>query len=298
MIPTILLTGFLGAGKTTLLNRLIEYYKSRRTVLLINEFGQVGIDGALLMQGDYQLVELNKGSLFCICVRTDFIEEVERIATQLRPDLLLIEATGLADTTEMERMLALPNLQQHIDLRACVALVDATTFYKIVKFLQAPIAQVNSADLILLNKTDIASSEALLATRQALAALNLKAPILATHHALCPLEELDRIRRAPTEAVGELGEGRPDPVQSVTYEGTGSLSRQTWQALRNQLKGHHLRTKGFVTIEGKVYLIDATMAEWQETPFGSGKVGKNQLVLIGLTVPKSLDLNGDPIADQ
>ena len=105
-IPTIILTGFLGAGKTTLLNRLIEHYNSERTVLLINEFGQVSIDGELLAEGNYEKIELNKGSLFCICVRTDFIFEVERIAKELKPELLIIEATGLADTSEMEKMLA------------------------------------------------------------------------------------------------------------------------------------------------------------------------------------------------
>ena len=93
MIPTILLTGFLGSGKTTLLNRLIDHYKSKRTVLLINEFGKVGIDGELLVEGNYEKIELNKGSLFCICVRTDFIFEVETIATQIKPELLIIEAT-------------------------------------------------------------------------------------------------------------------------------------------------------------------------------------------------------------
>lgn len=108
MIPTIILTGFLGVGKTTLLNRLIDHYRSRRTVLLLNEFGTIGIDGALLRQGNYTKVELNKGSLFCICVRTDFIMEVERIANEIRPDFLIVEATGLADTSEMEKMLALP----------------------------------------------------------------------------------------------------------------------------------------------------------------------------------------------
>ncbi len=96
-IPTILLTGFLGAGKTTLLNRLITHCQSTRSVLLINEFGQVGIDGELLAAGNYEKVELNRGSLFCICVRTDFIAEVERIARGIRPELLIIEAARIRD---------------------------------------------------------------------------------------------------------------------------------------------------------------------------------------------------------
>jgi len=290
MIPTILLTGFLAAGKTTLMNRLIAHYQSRRTVVLMNEFGQVGIDGALLVEGDYRLVELNKGSLFCICVRTDFIDEVERIATQLHPELLLIEATGLADTTEMERMLALPNLRRHIDLQACIALVDATAFFKIVKFLNAPIAQVQSADLILLNKTDLATVQELAAAKQALADLQLTAPVIETQHAQFPLDRLDRIRRPRHEAGGEVGDGRPDPVQSKTITRTGSLSRRTWQTLCENIRDNRLRAKGFVTIENRVFYVDADMQRWSETPFPAGEKGKNRLVVIGLDIPDLPDL--------
>ncbi|NLP11014.1 GTP-binding protein [bacterium] len=291
MIPTILLTGFLAAGKTTLMNRLIAHYKGRRTVVLVNEFGQVGIDGALLIEGDYRLVELNKGSLFCICVRTDFIDEVERIATQLQPELLLIEATGLADTTEMERMLALPHLRRHIDLQACLALVDATSFFKIVKFLNAPIAQVKSADLILLNKTDLATPQELAATKQTLAGLALTAPVIETQHARFSLDQLDRVRRPRHEAVGEVGDGRPDPVQSKTFTGVGSLSRKTWQALCEKIKDNRLRAKGFVTIENQVFYVDADMERWTETSFPAGEKGKNQLVVIGLDIPDLPDLS-------
>lgn len=286
LIPTILLTGFLAAGKTTLLNRLIEHYRSQRTVLLVNEFGQVGIDGALLIKGNYELVELNKGSLFCICVRTDFIDEIERIAADLLPDLLLIEATGLADTSEMEKMLALPNLIHRIDVQACVALVDATNFYKIVKFLQAPISQVLNADLILLNKTDIASAEALAATRQALTDLAPRALLLETQHAVFPLDILHTIRRPRPTPVGELGDGRPDPVQSITLQGDGSFSRAAWQAFREKIQTSQLRAKGFITIDKQCFYIDAGIDTWKETRLPSGQVGKNQLVVIGLDLPE------------
>ncbi|MGQ9560107.1 MAG: GTP-binding protein [Candidatus Oleimicrobiaceae bacterium] len=137
VIPTILLTGFLGAGKTTLLNRLIEHYRSRRMALLINEFGQVGIDGHLLRPGNYHKVELNRGSLFCVCVRTDFIAAVDYIGRKLKPELLLTEATGIADTAEMEKMLALPVLRAHVQLLACICLVDCQSFLKVKDVLRA-----------------------------------------------------------------------------------------------------------------------------------------------------------------
>ena len=228
LIPTVLLTGFLGAGKTTLLNRLIEHYRSRRTVLLVTEFGQVGVDATRLIPGSYDLVELNKGSLFCICVRTDFIDEVARISRDLQPDLLLIEATGLADTSEMEKMLSLPNLIQHIHLDACLCVVDATSFYKIVGFLRAPQSQVQNADVILLNKSDLATAAELEATRRALAALQPRATIVETVYCNMPLLMLETLRRPPLQPQGELGEGRPDPVQSITLQGKGSIDREAW----------------------------------------------------------------------
>jgi G3E family GTPase len=281
IIPTIILTGFLGAGKTTLLNRLIDYYKSKRTVLLINEFGQIGVDGALLKQGSYEKVELNKGSLFCICVRTDFIDEVERIARDIKPELLLIEATGLADTSEMEKMLNLPNLKPYINLRASVCIVDCTTFLKISKNLKAPVSQVKSADLVLLNKLDRVDKDIAERTRQAVEEIVADVQIVDTLYADVPAGIIDRIRRPHKETSGEVGEGRPDPVISVTLKEEGEFSREKWERFTDTFKKEAMRTKGFVTIEGDVYLIDAGMEEWKEHKTDKARTGENTLVIIG-----------------
>jgi G3E family GTPase len=284
LIPTILLTGFLGAGKTTLLNRLIEHYRSRRTVLLINEFGQVSIDATRLIPGEYDLVELNKGSLFCICVRTDFIEEVERISRDLHPDLLLIEATGLADTSEMERMLSLPNLKNRIRLEACLCVADATSFFKIYDFLRAPQSQVQNADVILLNKCDAASPQELTATRHALASLSPRAAIIETVHCNLPLDILDKVRRPPAQSDGEPGEGRPDPVHSITLLAEGSMHQSDWPPFCQLFKDTALRVKGYVTIEGVVVHVDAGVDFWLEQQEPERTSGSNQLVIIGQDV--------------
>jgi len=183
-------------------------------------------------------------------------------------------------------------LRPHIDLQACIALVDASSFYKIVKFLKAPSSQVRSADLILLNKIDLASAEALAASRAALQEINPAAVVIETQYAQCPLAELDRLRRPRHAAVGEVGEGRPDPVQSMTFRGSGSLSRDAWLAARQKLQAGPLRAKGFVTVEGQVLHIDAGVGFWSETPFPAGPMGDNQLVVVGLEMPQGIDLTG------
>jgi G3E family GTPase len=285
MIPTILLTGFLGAGKTTLLNRLIDHYQSRRTVLLVNEFGQVGIDGELLRAGDYTKIELNKGSLFCICVRTDFIAEVERIAKELTPDLLLIEATGLADTSEMEKMLALPTLRDKIELHSCICLVDPTSFHKIKSTLKAPISQVKSADVIILNKTDRVSEATVEETLAEIRALAPHVPILTAQYADIPLNIIDTVQRPRADAEGELGEGRPDPVISLTLLGRGRVSRSDWDDFTALFADSSMRVKGFVTVDDTVYHLDATPDDWSMIASEHHSQGTQRLVIIGQNLP-------------
>ena len=280
-IPTIILTGFLGTGKTTLLNRLIEFYHSKRTVLLINEFGQVGIDGELLVAGNYEKIELNKGSLFCICVRTDFIDEVDKIATQIKPELLIIEATGLADTSEMEKMLALPNLIEKIDLNACICLVDSQNFHKIKDNLRAPVTQVRSADLVLVNKIDLVSEKQVQNTIDAVRQISPNVPVMATKFAEFPMDQLAGIRHPELAASGTPGEGRPDLVISVTLESAGSFSQQSWETFKSSVQQNIMRLKGFARIDEQIYYIDATAENWREKIDEIHAQSINQLVLIG-----------------
>ncbi|MCK5845314.1 MAG: hypothetical protein KAG97_11445, partial [Victivallales bacterium] len=99
-IPIVLVSGYLGAGKTTLLSRLLEGggpLEGKSVAVLVNEFGALPVDGALLPDGDYLLTEINKGSVFCVCLKTDLIRNFEDIARNFKPDLLLMEATGIAE---------------------------------------------------------------------------------------------------------------------------------------------------------------------------------------------------------
>ncbi len=280
MIPTILITGFLGAGKTTLLNRLIAYYGAKRTVLLVNEFGQVNIDAQRLVPGDYKTVELNKGSLFCICVRTDFIKEVERITGELKPELLIIEATGMADTSEMENMLSLPVLKDHIDLQANLCVVDAQNFLKVSKFLKAPVSQVEKADLVLVNKIDLVTQDSLQTVVDAVEKISDGAVIVQTSFCDVDLGKIEALaRKKPSGAIAP-GEGRPDPVVSVTLRATGSCDMEAWNDFTGGLIGTVLRIKGTVNIGQSAFEVDATTDNWSQklVPVSTGD---NRLVVIG-----------------
>lgn len=280
-IPTILLTGFLGSGKTTLLNRLIQFYQSQRTVLLINEFGQIGIDGELLVQGNYEKIELNKGSLFCICVRTDFIDEVRKIAREIRPELLIIEATGLADTSEMEKMLALPDLIESICLQKCICLVDCQTFLKIKDNLRAPATQIQSADLVLINKVDLVPPEQVARIIAAVRGFSSEVPIIQTRFAEFDLNILSEIHHPQIAATDDPGDGRPDLVVSVTLVGDGNFSAKNWNKFLAPIRPDLLRLKGFITLEGIPQHLDMTLESYQLESTTKINALQNRLVLIG-----------------
>jgi len=105
----LLITGFLGSGKTTFLNRIINNFPQElKLTILINEFGEIGIDGTLVEGDDIDMMEISRGSIFCVCVKTDFIKGLYELNAKIKPDLLIIESTGLANPSDLKRDLQLP----------------------------------------------------------------------------------------------------------------------------------------------------------------------------------------------
>ena len=104
-----LITGFLGSGKTTLLNRIIKRFpKDKKLTLLVNEFGEVGVDGTLVAGDEIDMMEISKGSIFCVCVKTDFIKGLYELNSKVQPDVMLIESTGVANPSDLKKDLKLP----------------------------------------------------------------------------------------------------------------------------------------------------------------------------------------------
>ncbi|WP_427025730.1 CobW family GTP-binding protein [Aureimonas ureilytica] len=180
-VPVTVLTGFLGAGKTSFLNRLLRSPESRDTAVIVNEFGEVGIDHLLVETAREGVIELADGCI-CCTVRGDLVdtlaELVDRVQTQrLAPfRRVVIETTGLADPTPILAMLmAHPVLLQHFALDGVVTLVDAVTGPASLAERPEAQRQVACADRILVSKTDLAPDWAGLAG--AIRAFNPRAPI-------------------------------------------------------------------------------------------------------------------------
>jgi G3E family GTPase len=155
----LLLAGFLGAGKTTLLKRILSWEADlSETVVLVNEFGDIGIDGALLKDSGSEVIELTSGCI-CCTLSVDLHQSLMRIWNRFKPRRILIESSGVADPKSITTVLQDPGIGQHMELKKIITVLEADIWEAREVFGQLFYNQLEMADLILLNKIDLMAPE-------------------------------------------------------------------------------------------------------------------------------------------
>ena len=193
-IPVTVLTGYLGAGKTTLLNRILSEPHGKRYAVIVNEFGEIGIDNDLIVESDEEIYEMNNGCV-CCTVRGDLIRVVEGLMRRPgRFDAIIVETTGLADPVPVAQTFFMDDdVRAKTRLDAVVALVDARHLPSRLKDSREAEDQIAFADVVILNKIDLVSPEELEAVERTVRAINPSARIHRTERASVPLDAvLDR----------------------------------------------------------------------------------------------------------
>lgn len=217
-IPVTVLTGYLGAGKTTLLNRILSENHGRRYAVIVNEFGEIGIDNDLIVESDEEIYEMNNGCI-CCTVRGDLIRVVEGLMRRPgRFDAIIIETTGLADPVPVAQTFFMDDdVRAKTMLDAVVALVDAKHLPLRLKDSREAEDQIAFADIVLLNKLDLVSPEEGNHVERLIRAINPSAVIYHTNHANIALEKiLNRgafdLKRALDNDPAFLDHDNPDHV--------------------------------------------------------------------------------------
>jgi len=173
-IPVTVITGYLGSGKTTLLNHILTQQHGRKVAVIVNEFGEVGIDGQLIVQdSDEQLIEFNNGCL-CCTVRGDLIETITKLRERAGElDAILIETTGLADPAPVaSTFFVSEEVRSGTRLDAFVTVVDAINLEQNLEQSVEAQEQVAFADIVLINKIDLATDEAVARIERKVRSLN------------------------------------------------------------------------------------------------------------------------------
>jgi G3E family GTPase len=193
-IPVTVLTGYLGSGKTTLLNRILSENHGKRYAVIVNEFGEIGIDNDLIVESDEEIYEMNNGCV-CCTVRGDLIRVVEGLMRRPgRFDAIVVETTGLADPVPVAQTFFMDDdVRSKTKLDAVVALVDAKHLPLRLKDSREAEDQIAFADVVVLNKTDLVTPEELRDVEATVRAINPSAKIHRTERSGVALTEvLDR----------------------------------------------------------------------------------------------------------
>lgn len=203
-MPITIITGFLGSGKTTLLNHILSNNQDLKMAVLVNEFGDINIDGQLLVAIDEGMVELSNGCI-CCTINDDLVDAVYRVLERDdRVDYMVIETTGVADPLPIILTFLGTELRDLTRLDSIVTMVDAETFTAEHFESEAAFQQITYSDITILNKTDLASPEQLERLETYINTLKIGARILHSQHGKVPLPLILDVSCNNSDAYAEL----------------------------------------------------------------------------------------------
>ena len=204
-----LITGFLGSGKTTFLNRIIDRFpKDKKLTILVNEFGEIGVDGTLVEGEDIDMMEISKGSIFCVCVKTDFIKGLYELTTTTnQPDVLLIESTGVANPSDLKKDLQLPIFNDRFHFKEQFCVIDAAHFLDAYEVYASLEKQIASSSVFIINKIDTSSPETIARTKKVIEKYHPAPQYFETTYGDIPLDQFFGFK-------GKTGDEPEDPVSS------------------------------------------------------------------------------------
>ncbi|MCU1751822.1 CobW family GTP-binding protein [Pseudomonas sp. 6D_7.1_Bac1] len=251
-IAVTVVSGFLGAGKTTLLNRMVRRAEGSRLAVIVNDFGELNIDAAIVSEVTDAVYSLQNGCI-CCTVQEDLLAQLTSL-TQMQPRLerIVIECSGVSDPQRIVQTLAYPQLRSQMQLDMVITVVDATRHLQLDgEYARLARAQVAAADLLLLNKTDLVSDQQLQALRDTLGArtrihVSVQADL---PDALWLDSDLDLEPRALKPLTRVSTDDHSEMFSSWLWQSTTALNIERLRGWLQALPTEVFRVKGLVVLE-------------------------------------------------
>lgn len=268
-IPVTVVAGFLGAGKTTLLNRMVQQADAGRLAVIVNDFGELNIDAAIIAEVTDAVYSLQNGCI-CCTVQEDLLAQLVSLS-KLSPALerIVIECSGVSDPQRIVQTLGYPQLRSRLHLDAVMTLVDASGYSALEgEFARLSRAQVACADWVLLNKSDLVSTQELAAIR---AHLGTRAPVFETVQAQLPEALLQSSTPRSTDLkFTPMTQAHDQLFESWTWTSQHPLQPGALREWLARLPAGLFRLKGLIRLEGneQPYWLQHVGSRSQFSPAG------------------------------
>ncbi|MGJ0847170.1 CobW family GTP-binding protein [Tissierella praeacuta] len=246
-----LLTGFLGAGKTTFLTNVLNDLEGKKVAVIMNEFGKVGIDGSIIQKDGMELVEINRGSIFCSCLQLSFVSALTEMADR-NMEYVIVESSGLADPSNIGEFLEAVKVVKGdvYDYSGAICIVDGLNFLEQVKDIETVERQLKFAHLVILSKVDLIDENKLNEVKAKIREINERVDIVESINGKIDYNFLEKDLLEEdwlgVEETTNTPENKPKTL-TLTYD--GELTKERLTQFLDIIKKDSYRIKGFFKLE-------------------------------------------------